>query len=226
MAVPWTWAFDTPFKWTKQIASYFGGTRQGMAIAWPKVITDKGGIRNQFAHVIDIAPTILEATGIREPSVVDGIAQSPMEGTSLAYTFDKANADEPSHHRTQYFEMFGNYAHLPRGLDGRWTKVTRPPWVTVGAGATSTRPTPDVGALRHRRRTGRRAHDVAAENPDKVKEIEDIFWGEAEKYQVLPLDASVATRLVAPRPSITAGRDVFSWRGEIPARRTATRRRS
>ena len=83
------------------------------------MITDKGGIRNQFAHVIDIAPTILEAVGIREPSVVDGIAQSPMEGTSLVYTFDKANADEPSHHRTQYFEMMGEYAHLPRGLDGR-----------------------------------------------------------------------------------------------------------
>ena len=135
MAVPWTWAFDTPFKWTKQIASYFGGTRQGMAIAWPKVITDKGGVRNQFAHVIDIAPTILEVTGIREPSVVDGIAQSPMEGTSLAYTFDAANTDEPSHHRTQYFEMFGNYALYHEG----WMlvdKVTRPSWVTAGAQST------------------------------------------------------------------------------------------
>ena len=110
MAVPWSWAFDTPFRWTKQIAAYFGGTRQGMAIAWPKVITDKDGVRHQFAHVIDIAPTVLEATGIRQPSVVDGIPQSPMEGTSLVYTFDAGNADEPSHHRTQYFEMFGAYA--------------------------------------------------------------------------------------------------------------------
>ena len=147
MAVPWTWAFDTPFKWTKQIASYFGGTRQGMAIAWPKVITDKGGVRNQFAHVIDIAPTILEVTGIREPSVVDGIAQSPMEGTSLAYTFDAANTDEPSHHRTQYFEMFGNYALYHEG----WMlvdKVTRPSWVT--GGSAEHRPGhAGLGALRH-----------------------------------------------------------------------------
>ena len=88
MAVGWTWAFDTPFSWTKQIASHFGGTRQGMAISWPKVITDKGGIRNQFHHMIDIVPTILEATGIRAPAVVDGIPQAPIEGVSLAYTFD------------------------------------------------------------------------------------------------------------------------------------------
>jgi arylsulfatase A-like enzyme len=107
MTMGWTWAFDTPFSWTKQIASHFGGTKQGMAISWPKVIKDKGGTRWQFHHVIDIMPTILEAAGIQAPKVVDGIPQAPIEGVSMVYTFDKANADAPSKHHTQYFEMFG-----------------------------------------------------------------------------------------------------------------------
>ena len=131
MAVPWTWAFDTPFSWTKQIASHFGGTRQGMAISWPKGITDKGGIRNQFHHMIDIVPTILEATGIPQPKVVDGIPQSPIEGVSMAYTFDKANADAPSTHKTQYFEMMGDHAIYHDGWIAS-TKVMRPPWDVVG----------------------------------------------------------------------------------------------
>ena len=106
-AVPWSWAFDTPYKWMKQIPSFFGGTRQGMAISWPGHIKDKGGVRWQFHHVIDIVPTILEATGILAPVMVDGIAQKSIEGVSLAYTFDNANADAPSPHHTQYFEMLG-----------------------------------------------------------------------------------------------------------------------
>jgi arylsulfatase A-like enzyme len=96
MAVPWAWAFDTPFPWTKQIASHLGGIRQGMAIAWPSRITDKGGIRNQFHHVIDVVPTILEATGIAEPDYVDGIQQAPIEGVSMMYTFDRKNANTPT----------------------------------------------------------------------------------------------------------------------------------
>jgi hypothetical protein len=209
MAVGWTWAFDTPFKWTKQIAGYFGGTRQGMAIAWPKVITDKGGIRNQFGHVIDIAPTILEAANIREPSVVDGIAQSPMEGTSLVYTFDKDNADESSHHRTQYFEMMGEFALYHEGWMAT-TKVTRPSWVTGGA----TNPDPagtSEWELYDVNTDWTQNNDVAAKNPEKLKELQDMFWAEAEKYNVLPLDTSVATRLAAPRPSVTAGRTEFSF---------------
>ena len=110
MAVGWTWAFDTPFSWTKQIASHFGGIRQGMAISWPGHIKDQGGIRNQFHHVIDIVPTILEVTGIPAPQMVNGIKQKPIEGVSLAYTFDKANANAPSPHHTQYFEMMGDHA--------------------------------------------------------------------------------------------------------------------
>ena len=107
MAVPWAWAFDTPYKWTKQIPSFFGGTRNGMAISWPAKITDKGGTRWQFSHVIDIVPTILEVTGIPAPNMVDGIGQKPIEGVSLAYTFDKANAEAPTRHKIQYFEMMG-----------------------------------------------------------------------------------------------------------------------
>ena len=108
MSVAWSWAFDTPFKWTKQVASHFGGTRQGMAISWPGHIKDVGGIRTQFHHMIDIVPTILEATGIQAPEMVNGIKQKPIEGVSMAYTFDKANANAPSKRDTQYFEMFGN----------------------------------------------------------------------------------------------------------------------
>ena len=117
MAVPWAWAFDTPFSWTKQIASHFGGVRQGMAIAWPGHITDKGGIRNQFAHMIDIVPTILEATGIPAPDVVDGIPQKPIEGISFAYTFDKANANAPSHPPHPVLRDDGRPRHLSRRLD-------------------------------------------------------------------------------------------------------------
>jgi arylsulfatase A-like enzyme len=102
MSVAWSWAFDTPFKWTKQVASHFGGTRQGMAISWPGHITDLGGIRSQFHHIIDIVPTILEATGIQAPTTVNGIAQRPIEGVSMTYTFDKANANAPSKRDTQY----------------------------------------------------------------------------------------------------------------------------
>ena len=123
MAVAWAWAFDTPFKWTKQIASHFGGTRQGMAISWPGHINDVGGIRTQFHHMIDVVPTILEATGIVAPKMVNGIAQKPIEGVSMAYTFDKANANAPSKRTTQYFEMFGNRAIYHDG----WIAATTPP---------------------------------------------------------------------------------------------------
>ena len=128
MAVGWAWAFDTPFKWTKQIASHFGGTRQGMAISWPGHIKDVGGIRTQFHHVIDIVPTILEATGIQAPELVNGIKQKPIEGVSMAYTFDPANANAPSKRDTQYFEMVGNRAIY----HDDWIAATTPPappWV-------------------------------------------------------------------------------------------------
>jgi arylsulfatase A-like enzyme len=212
MAVGWTWAFDTPFSWTKQIASHFGGIRQGTAISWPKVITDKGGIRNQFHHVIDVVPTILEAARIKQPKVVDGIKQSPIEGVSMAYTFDKANANAPSRHKTQYFEMFGDHALYHNGWIAS-TKVIRPPWVT--SGPANQDPANMEWELYDLSKDWTQSDNVAAKHPAKLKQLQDMFWVEAKKYNVLPLDASVATRLVTPRPSITAGRNVFTYAGEF-----------
>ncbi len=209
MAVPWAWAFDTPFSWTKQIASHWGGVRQGMAVSWPGHITDVGGIRDQFHHVIDVVPTLLEATGIRQPDYVDGIKQSPVEGVSFAYTFDKANANAPSTHKTQYFEMMGDHAIYHEGWIAS-TKVIRPPWVISGPA----NPDPFNGMtweLYDLSKDWTQFDDVAAKNPEKLKEMKELFAQEARKYQVLPMDASVATRLVAPRPNITAGRSEFVY---------------
>ena len=115
MAAEWAWAFDTPFQWVKQVASHFGGTRQGMSMSWPGHIKDEGGIRTQFHHVIDIVPTILEVTGIAAPDTINGIKQDPIDGVSMVYTCDKANANAPSKRDTQYFEMLGNRAIYHEG---------------------------------------------------------------------------------------------------------------
>jgi len=208
MAVPWTWAFDTPFSWTKQVASHFGGTKQGMAMSWPAVIKDTGGIRWQFHHIIDIVPTILEATHIRQPDVVDGIPQSPIEGVSMVYTWDKGNSNELSRHQTQYFEMMGDHALYHDGWIAS-TKVMRPPWdVLGGVGAKPSEYPWELYDLTH---DWTQYEDLAKKNPEKLKQMQDLFWAEAKKYQVLPLDSTVATRLVTPRPSITAGRTTFTW---------------
>jgi arylsulfatase A-like enzyme len=213
MPVAWSWAFDTPFKWTKQIASHFGGTRQGVAIAWPKHIKDAGGVRNQFHHVIDIAPTILEVTGIQAPDMVDGIAQKPIEGVSMAYTFDQANADAPSTHRTQYFEMMSDRALYHDGWIAS-TRPIRPPWEIVGA-AVEDPANAYTWELYDLTTDWTQNTDLGASHPDKLKELQELFWVEAAKYDVLPLDASVATRLVAPRPNLTAGRTEFSYSGQL-----------
>jgi arylsulfatase A-like enzyme len=209
MAVGWTWGFDTPFSWTKQIASHFGGIRQGMAISWPGHIKDNGGIRNQFHHVIDIVPTILEVSGIHAPETVNGIRQKPIEGVSLAYTFDKASANAPSRHHTQYFEMMGDHALYHDG----WilsTKVIRPPWEVIGP--VNQDPANNVTwELYDLSKDWTQANDLAAAHPEKVKELRDLFTKEAHKYEVFPMDASVATRLVQPRPNITAGRSEFVY---------------
>ncbi len=213
MAVGWTWAFDTPFSWTKQIASHFGGVRQGTAIAWPKVIKDKGGIRNQFHHFIDVVPTILEAANIPAPVMVNGIAQKPIEGVSMAYTFDKANANAPTTHRTQYFEMLADRAIVHDGWMAS-TKVIRAPWELVGA----TNPDPANNVtweLYDLRKDWTQSHDLAADNPKQLKLLEDMFWVEAAKYNVLPLDSSMATRVVVPKPSLAAGRREFTYSGEL-----------
>jgi arylsulfatase len=178
-----------------------------MCVSWPRHITDVGGIRNQFHHVIDVVPTILEVTDIRQPENVDGIKQKPIEGVSFAYTFDKANANAPSRHKTQYFEMMGDHAIYHEGWIAS-TKVIRPPWDV--AGLVNQDPLNNVTwELYDLTKDWTQSNDVAAANPSKLAELKALFLTEAKKYQVLPLDASVATRLVAPRPNLTAGRSQF-----------------
>ena len=214
-AAAWSWAMDTPFKWMKQVASHYGGTAQGVAMSWPGHITDAGGIRRQFSHLIDIAPTILEATGIPLPENLDGIKQRPMDGVSMAYTWTKANANAPTRHMTQYFEMLGNRAIYHDG----WIATTTPatlPWIL------STKPAPDVitgynwelynvGDLQSGDPT--ESNDLAASRPDKVKQMQELFYAEAAKHNVLPLDNSTLTRWNAPRPNLRAGRTVFTYSG-------------
>ena len=212
-AAEWAWAMDTPFKWTKQVASHFGGTAQGMAISWPGHITDTGSIRRQFNHVIDIAPTILEATGIPQPDTVNGIKQSPMEGVSMMYTWDKPNASAPSRHTTQYFEMLGNRAIYNDGWVAATTPVTLP-WEL------SSKTPPDVitgykWELYNVKEDPTEYNDLAAQMPDKLKQMQDLFYAEAKKYNVLPLDNSTLARFITPRPSLTAGRTVFTYSGEL-----------
>ena len=210
MSVAWSWAFDTPFKWTKQVASHFGGTRQGMVVSWPGHINDTGGIRTQFHHMIDIVPTILEATGIAAPATVDGVAQRPIEGVSMAYTFDKANANAPSKRSTQYFEMFANRGIYHEG----WYACTTPP---APPWAMGTSKLPDVNdykwELYNIAEDFSQNNDLAARNPDKLKEMQALFLTEAAKYQVLPLDNSILPRLISARPSATAGKTVFTYAG-------------
>jgi arylsulfatase A-like enzyme len=209
MSAGWSWAFDTPFDWFKQNASRLGGIRQCMAVSWPGHIKDVGGLREQFMHVIDVVPTLLEVTGIPAPDSVDGIKQAPVEGTSFAYTFDEKNAKAPSKHKTQYFEMFGQWALYNDG----WllsTKVNRAPWEAFGPA----NPDPlnnQVLQLYDLNKDFSQSQDIAAQNPDKVKQMKQIFIDQAKKYQVFPMDASVAARIVAPRPNITAGRTEFVY---------------
>lgn len=209
MSAGWSWAFDTPFTWFKQNASRLGGVRQCMTISWPGHIKDQGGLREQFCHVIDIVPTILEVTGIQAPEYVDGIKQEPIEGTSLAYTFDAKNAKTPTRHKTQYFEMMGQWALYHEG----WllsTKVNRAPWEAFGV-ANADPLNNQVLELYDLNTDFSQSQDIASQHPDKVKELKKIFIQEAKKYEVFPLDASVAARIVAPRPNITAGRTEFVY---------------
>jgi arylsulfatase len=209
MSAGWSWAFDTPFTWFKQNASKLGGIRQNMAVMWPERIKDKGGLREQFMHVIDVVPTILEVTGIPAPEFVDGIKQHPIEGTSFAYTFDAANAKAPSQHKTQYFEMMGQWALYHEG----WllsTKVNRAPWEAFGA-ANADPLNNQVLELYDLNTDFSQSENIAEANPDKVKEMKQMFIEEAKKYQVFPMDASVAARIIAPRPNITAGRTEFVY---------------
>jgi arylsulfatase len=212
-AASWAWAMDTPFQWTKQVASHFGGTAQGLCMAWPGHINDVGGIRRQFHHIIDIAPTILEATGIPAPDTINGIKQRPIEGVSMVYTWDKANANVLTKHKTQYFEMLGNRAIYHDGWLAATTPVTLP-WEL------NTAPPPDVitgykWELFNINEDVTEFNDLAAKMPEKLKEMQGIFYAEAKKYNVLPLDNSTLARFLTPRPSATAGRTSFTYSGEL-----------
>jgi arylsulfatase len=213
-AVGWAWAFGTPFKWTKQVASHFGGTRQGMAIAWPAHIKDAGGIRTQFHHVIDVVPTILEACGIREPAAVEGIQQKPIEGVSMMYTWDKANAGVASRHKTQYFEMFGDRAIYQDGWMASTTPPA-PPWEMGTAKLPEDIMNGYKWELYNLTEDPTQYDDLAAKMPDKLRELQQVFTQEATKYNVFPLDNSVIERMAAQRPGPTAGRTSFLYTGEV-----------
>jgi arylsulfatase A-like enzyme len=185
--VGWCWAGSSPFQWMKQVASHFGGTRNGMVMSWPKRISDRGGLRSQFHHIIDIAPTILEVAGIPEPREVNGMPQVPIEGVSMAYTF--GDKDAPSCRVTQYFEMFGNRALYHDGwvagcLHGRL------PWETSGSASFDD----DTWELYNIQEDFSQANDLAAKEPKKLRELQDRFMAEAAKYNVLPLDDRFAER--------------------------------
>jgi arylsulfatase A-like enzyme len=203
--IGWAHAMNTPFQWAKQVASHFGGTRNGLVISWPARIKDKGGIRTQFHHVIDIAPTVLEAAGVGSPSVLNGVPQKPIEGVSMVYSFDDAKA--PPKRRTQYFEMFANRAIYNDG----WVAATTPPLAPWATGKTI-----DVDdykwELYDMTKDFSQANNLATSEPRKLRELQELFWIEAAKYNVLPLDNSKIERMdVANRPSLTRGRSLFTY---------------
>jgi hypothetical protein len=201
-AVGWAWAMDTPFQWTKQVASHWGGTRNGTIVHWPAGIAEKGGLREQFTHCIDLAPTILEAAGLPEPTMVNGVQQSPMEGVSMLYTFDDKTAAE--RHDLQYFEMFGNRGLYYKG----WSAVTkhRTPWIMVGG--TIPAFDDDVWELYDGRTDFSQARNLAAENSDLLAKLQRLWLIEATKYNVLPIDdrgIERATPEIAGRPTLIRG---------------------
>lgn len=212
--VGWAHAMNTPFQWVKTIASHYGGTRNGMVISWPARIKDRGGVRPQWHHVIDIAPTLLEVTGIQQPSVVNGVAQKPIEGVSMAYTFDRIDA--PSTHLTQYFEIFGH-----RGIyhDG-WVACTTPQYGGTWEDQTKFARVNVISGykweLYHVADDFSEAINIADKYPDKLHELQLLFYAEAAKYNVLPLDDSGTERMdPALRPSLTRGRTEFTYMGTV-----------
>src|SRR5438874_2160495 len=210
-AVAWAWAGNAPFQWGKQVASHLGGTRNPMVVAWPKRIKDKGGLRSQFTHCTDIASTILEAAGLPEPKVVNGVAQMSMQGVSFLSTFDDANA--PARHTQQYFEILGNRAMYKDSWIACW-RLDRIPWKldpeTLARFAPGKwDPDKDGCELYNLDEDFSQAEDLAARYPDKVRELTALFWAEAEKYQVLPLLGEIAN--VWGFPKYSTGQTKFTY---------------
>ena len=200
MAAGWAVAFDSPFAWTKQVASDFGGTRQGLAIHWPNGIKAKGELRTQWHHVIDVVPTILEAAALPHPKVVDGVPQRPIEGVSMVYSFN--DADAADRHTIQYFEMFGNRALYQDGWMARTIHST--PWA-----GPKNRIADDVWELYHVAEDFSLATDVSKQHPEKLAKLQDLFLAEALKYNVLPMDdrlIELANPKMAGRPDLMFGR--------------------
>ncbi|RWQ82552.1 MAG: arylsulfatase [Mesorhizobium sp.] len=209
-AVGWAHAMNTPYQWTKQVASHWGGTRNGTIVHWPNGIAGKGEVRSQFHHVIDVAPTILEAAGLPQPQAVDGVAQMAIEGLSMLYSFNEAKAAE--RHETQYFEMFGNRGIYHKG----WTAVTRhkTPWLLHG----ETVPAfdDDVWELYDTSKDWSQANDLAKQMPDKLHQLQRLWLIEAARYNVLPLDDNVAARFdsdLAGRPVLIKGKSQILFGG-------------
>jgi arylsulfatase len=207
--VGWAHAMNTPFQWTKQVASHFGGTRNGLVISWPKRIKQTDQVRSQFSSVIDIVPTVLEAVGVKPPTMINGVRQTPIEGFSMVYSFDNAKA--ATRHKSQYFELMGN-----RGIyeDG-WMANTSPlklPWAPPAIGKATPNPDDFQWELYHVAADFSQSNNLAAQNPAKLKEMQAAFEREAKKYNVYPLDSSLAERAdVRLRPSLTRGRSTFTY---------------
>ena len=199
-ATAWAWATNSPFQWAKRVASHLGGTRDAMVVSWPGHVKSGGGLRSQFLHITDIAPTIYELAGVQAPTMVNGVKQTPLEGTSLVYTFD--HPDEPSRHKVQYFEMLGS-----RGIykDGWWAgSFNHLPW--NGPDAPSLPPDQRPWELYNLEQDYSQAHNLAAKNPQKLEELKKLFDAEARRNQVYPLEPART-----PQPSLTTGRNHFVY---------------
>jgi hypothetical protein len=209
-AVGWAHAANTPYQWTKQVASHWGGTRNGLIVHWPNGLKEKAELRTQFHHVIDVAPTILEAAGIPQPIAVNGVQQMPIQGVSMLYSFGDAESAE--RHETQYFEMFGNRGIYHKG----WTAVTRhkTPWILVGEKAPAF--DDDVWELYDTTKDWSQAKNLAREMPQKLHELQRLWLIEATKYNVLPMDDRVAERVnpdMAGRPQLIKGNSQILFGG-------------
>ncbi|MCL1635600.1 arylsulfatase [Luteimonas sp. SX5] len=209
-AVGWAWAMNSPYQWTKQVASHWGGTRNGVVVHWPAGVKEKGGLREQFSHIIDLAPTVLEAAGLPQPTLVNGVQQSPYEGTSMLYSFNDAKAAE--RHETQYFEMFCNRGIYHKG----WSAVTkhRTPWEMGGQKMPAF--DDDLWELYDGSKDWTQADDLSKKMPDKLHELQRLWLIEAVKYNVLPLDDRQIERInsdLAGRPLLVKGNSQLLFAG-------------